>query len=127
MKRFLPVAILLSLFFSTFPYSPIAFAVYGGVEVVGSEQVVIILENQDSRSGGCSGALLTSRIVLTAAHCVGKKGKYPGILRGEHWGYWISQPGVDFKNDDTATRVQSAYIVITDTYTNSYDPENNDF
>ena len=127
MKRFLPLAILLSLFFSTIPYPPNVFAVYGGVEVVGSEQVVIILENQDSRSGGCTGALLTSRIVLTAAHCVGKIGKYPGVLRSQHWGYWISQPGVDFKKDDIATRIQSAYVVITDTYTNSYDPKNNDY
>ena len=127
MKRFLPIAILLSLFLSTIPFSPNAFAVYGGVEVVGSEQVVVILDNKDSRNGGCTGALLTSRIVLTAAHCVGKPGKYPGVLRREHWSSWISQPGVDFKKDDIATRIQSAYVVITDSYTNSYDPNNNDY
>ena len=43
--------------------------------MVGSERVVVILESKTSRNGGCSGALLTSRIVLTAAHCLGKPGK----------------------------------------------------
>jgi hypothetical protein len=112
------------IFFSSIPQ---ARAVYGGTEVVGSERVVVILESKTSRNGGCSGALLTSRIVLTAAHCLGKPGKFPGVIKNNHWGYWVSQPGVDFKNDDTSTRVQSSYVVIKDDYTNSYDPKVNDY
>lgn len=104
-----------------------SYAVYGGEEVLGSERVVVILETRDSRNGGCSGALITSRIVLTAAHCLGKPGKYPGVIKNNHWGYWVSRPGVDFKSDDLSTRIQSAYIVITDDYTNSYDPKSNDY
>ena len=57
-----------------FGYLQPANAVYGGVEVVGSERVVVILESKESRNGGCSGALITSQIVLTAAHCLGKPG-----------------------------------------------------
>lgn len=106
---------------------PSSNAVFGGEEVVGSERVVVILESKDSRNGGCSGALITSQIVLTAAHCLGKPGKYPGVIKNNHWGYWVSRPGVDFKSDDISTRVQSAYVVITDDYTNSFDPKSNDY
>jgi hypothetical protein len=106
---------------------PPSHAIYGGEEVVGSERVVVILESKDSRNGGCSGALITSQIVLTAAHCLGKPGKHPGVIKNNHWGYWVSRPGVDFKSDDISTRVQSAYVVITDDYTNSYDPKSNDY
>jgi hypothetical protein len=102
-------------------------AVFGGEEVLGSERVVVILESKVSRNGGCSGALITSQIVLTAAHCLGKPGKHPGVIKNNHWGYWVSRPGVDFKSDDISTRVQSAYVVITDDYTNSFDPKTNDY
>lgn len=91
---------------------------------MGSERVVAILDSRDTRGGGCSGALISPRIVLSAAHCFGKSGKFPGLLKNEHWGFWISQPGVDLKTDDISTRVQSAYVVITDKYTNYYDPKN---
>ena len=106
---------------------PSSHAVYGGKEIVGSERVVVILESKESRNGGCSGALITSQIVLTAAHCLGKPGKHPGVIKNNHWGYWVSRPGVDFKSDDISTRVQSAYVVITDDYTNSFDPKSNDY
>jgi hypothetical protein len=106
---------------------PSSQAVYGGEEVVGSERVVVILDSKETRNGGCSGALITSQIVLTAAHCLGKPGKHPGVIKNNHWGYWVSRPGVDFKIDDISTRVQSAYVVITDDYTNSFDPKSNDY
>ena len=118
------VILITSLFLSHF--QP-ANAVFGGEEVLGSERVVVILESKVSRNGGCSGALITSQIVLTAAHCLGKPGKHPGVIKNNHWGYWVSRPGVDFKSDDISTRVQSAYVVITDDYTNSFDPKTNDY
>jgi hypothetical protein len=49
------------------------------------------------------------------------------VIQNNHWGYWVSKPGADFKKDDISTRVQSAYVVITDDYTNSYDPKTNDY
>lgn len=122
-KKILSLAIVLTLSLNT----PSSFAVYGGEEALGNERVVVILESKESRSGGCSGALITSQIVLTAAHCIGKPGKFPGVIKNNHWGYWVSRPGVDFKSDDVSTRVQSAYVVITDDYTNSYDPKTNDY
>jgi hypothetical protein len=113
-----------SLMFLTTISAPISNAVYGGEEDLGTERVVAILDSRDTRGGGCSGALLTPRIVLSAAHCFGKPGKFPGVLKNEHWGFWISQPGVNLKTDDISTRIQSAYVVFTDNYTNYYDPKN---
>ncbi|MEJ6606905.1 MAG: trypsin-like serine protease [Candidatus Planktophila sp.] len=122
-KRYFLLAFILSANF----IMPSSHAVYGGEEVVGSERVVVILDSKESRNGGCSGASITSQIVLTAAHCLGKPGKHPGVIKNNHWGYWVSRPGVDFKSDDISTRVQSAYVVITDDYTNSFDPKSNDY
>jgi hypothetical protein len=111
----------------SFSFLQPAYAVFGGDEVVGSERVVVILDSKESRNGGCSGALIAPQIVLTAAHCLGKPGKFPGVIQNNHWGYWVSKPGADFKKDDISTRVQSAYVVITDDYTNSYEPKSNDY
>lgn len=124
--RIVPI-ILSSLLFLTFLPTQSAIAVYGGLEALGSERVVGIMSSEDSKKPGCSGALLTERIVLTAAHCLGKVGKHPGILSKEHWEYWVSQPGVDTTKDDFGTRVQSLYVVITERYTNSYDPNSGDY
>lgn len=121
-RLFLPI-LLISLNFNISP----AHSVYGGQEVLGSERVVALLNLRDSRFIMCSGALITSRIVLTAAHCLGKKGKFPGVIEKNHWEYWISQPGVDIMYDDISTRVQSSYVVIKDDYMNSYDPKTNDY
>lgn len=123
MKKTILILSLSSFFLGTI-YSPPLRAVYGGEEVTGTEHVVAILDKRDTRGGGCSGALISPRIVLSAAHCFGKNGKFPGQLKNEHWGFWISQPGVDLKTDDILTRVQSAYVVVTDKYTNYYDPKN---
>jgi hypothetical protein len=104
--------------------APVSHAVYGGEEVEGTEKVVAFFESKESRIAGCSGALIAPRIVLSAAHCFGKPGKFPGLIKNAHNSYWVSQPGVDFKIDDFSTRVQSAFVVITDRYTNYWDPNN---
>ena len=124
--RIVPVYLSFFLFLTFLPTQS-AMAVYGGHEALGSERVVAIMNSEDSRKPGCSGALLTERIVLTAAHCLGKVGKHPGALSKEHWEYWVSQPGVDTTKDDIGTRVQSLYVVITKNYANSYDPNSGDY
>lgn len=93
---------------------------------MGDERVVAMLFGKYDRSGGwCSGTLITDRIALTAAHCLGKSG-VPGEVTFNHWEYWISQPGVDITSDDVDTRVQSAYVAIVKDYTNIYNPEGGD-
>ena len=105
---------------------PPAAAVYGGEEALGDERVVAMLMGKGDRVGVCSGTLITDRIVLTAAHCLGKEGDFPGELRANHWEFWVTQPGVDVSRDDIETRVQSAYVVVVDDYTNIWNSETGD-
>jgi hypothetical protein len=107
-------------------HSSPAAAVYGGEEALGDERVVAMLMGKYDRSSVCSATLISDRIVLTAAHCLGKLGVFPGELRANHWEFWVTQPGVDVSSDDVDTRVQSAYVAIVDDYTNIWNLETND-
>lgn len=124
-KKFLSVLLGIILIFAPIPET--AYGVYGGLDATGTDRVVGIMDKKDSKLPGCSGSLLTERIVLTAAHCLAKTGKYPGVLAKAQWSYWVTQPGVDTTRDDLNSRVPSSYVVISDAYTNSYDPKNNDY
>ena len=61
------LVILLGLIASFTPMTQ-AHSVYGGIDATGSPLVLTLLTSKDSRTSFCSMALLTERIVATAAH-----------------------------------------------------------
>jgi hypothetical protein len=104
-----------------------SFAIWGGDSAVGDSRVVSLITSRDFNQSGCSGALLTSQVVITAAHCVGPSKKfypdeiyYPSSL-------WVAKPGVDLNIDDTLTRVQVLQVVLTAGYDNTWDPDNKNY
>lgn len=97
-------------------------AVYGGESALESPMVVSIMQGSDPRLPGCSGALITDRIVLSAAHCFAKSNTLSGELKGAPGDYWVTQPGVDTQSDVLASRVRVLEIVIRPDYINTWNP-----
>lgn len=101
-------------------------AVYEGVEAKGSPYVLTLLTSKTSRSSFCSMALLTERIVVTAAHCViADQGKAPE-LRWDIRDIYVSQPGANVVTDDLSTRVRVAKVITVPDFVNTWKPELND-
>ena len=91
----LTVKILVLILLSTLltPIAPV-FAIYNGVDAVGSPNVVSITKGyaDGKRYGGCSGALVAPRVVVTAAHCV--TDYQTGLLAKD---VWVSPAGAAYK------------------------------
>jgi hypothetical protein len=114
--------ILLGLTFTLNP-SPPAQAVYGGTQADGSPLVLTLLTSKNVRTSFCSMALLTERIVVTAAHCViADQGVAPN-LRWNISDIYVSQPGADITKDDVETRVRVLKVVTRDDFINTWKPE----
>jgi hypothetical protein len=114
--------ILLGLTFTLNPSTP-AQAVYGGTQADGSPLVLTLLTNKNARTSFCSMALITQRIVATAAHCViADQGVAPN-LRWNISDMYVSQPGADVTKDDVETRVRILKVVTRDDFTNTWKPE----
>jgi secreted trypsin-like serine protease len=98
--------ILLGLTFTLNPSTP-AQAVYGGTQADGSPLVLTLLTNKNARTSFCSMALITQRIVATAAHCViADQGVAPN-LRWNISDMYVSQPGADVTKDDVETVISN--------------------
>ena len=97
-------------------------AIYGGLPSVGDTRVVKIWED-DGFHNGCSAALLTPQIVISAAHCTDHNTPHEGMsyetsafIPARQW--WASPPGVDGSVVDLSTRVKIVKGYITPGYTN---------
>jgi hypothetical protein len=85
------VLVLLSTFL--LPVAPV-FAIYNGVDAVGSPNVVTVIKeySDGKRFASCSGALVAPRVVATAAHCVTED--ETGLLAKN---VWVAPAGASFK------------------------------
>ena len=90
------LSILLTLIFSGVLAEP-AHSIYGGVEANAAHNVVTVTKEyaNGNRYGGCSGALLSSQVVVTAAHCV--TDSETGLVAKN---IWVSPPGAKWKDHD---------------------------
>lgn len=107
--------------------SPVASAVYDGRPASGSPLVLTLLTSKDIRTSFCSMALLTERIVVTAAHCVIKDQGVAPNLRWDISDIYVSQPGADVTRDDLDSRAKVVKIVTRDSFINTWKPEISDY
>jgi len=103
-------------FLLLFPSSPTSFAVIGGTDASANPVVVGLLRSENATSAGCSGALISPRIVFTAAHC----------LSSQPSDFWISTPGSDLR-DTKIKRIQAEKFFIPESFRKNNFPMNNDF
>lgn len=98
-------------------------ALYDGTSALGSKLVLTIATTKETRNPFCTAAMLTERIVVTAAHCVAKdQGEYPD-LRFKTNEIYVTQPGVNVNTDDIETRVKILKVVYKPGYQNIWKPE----
>jgi V8-like Glu-specific endopeptidase len=97
-------------------------AIYGGSLSIGDTRVVKIWEDE-SIYNGCSAALLTPQIVISAAHCTDVNTPHEGMayetsafIPAKQW--WASPPGIDGSVVDLSTRVKIVKGYITKGYKN---------
>ena len=93
------VATILVFQFIIFSWETPANSVYGGVASQSAHNVVTITkEHADgNRYGGCSGTLLSTQVVVTAAHCV--TDNETGLIAKN---IWVSPPGAKWKDHEEA-------------------------
>lgn len=105
-----------SILFSLISITAPAFAIFGGTPAVGNKVVVALLRGEAATSSGCSGGLVSPRIVMTAAHC----------LTGNASNIWIAEPGSDLRDTKTK-RIQVQELFIPEGFSTENFPYQNDF
>jgi secreted trypsin-like serine protease len=104
-------------------FTPNASAVFGGTLAVGDSRVLSLTNGMYSVSPACSGSLINTQVVVTAAHCLGNSGMkytseeyFPADL-------WVALPGSDLYLDFKDTRVKVSKVLLTNGYDNTWNPE----
>ena len=116
--------------------SPIANALEGGSEVLGSTRVLALMKTNDVGNGKdafgnpvipqfqCSASLLTPRIVVTAAHCVAKINSEDGSLSAPIQNFKVSETGVNFSSGGKLFSVSK--VILVNGYANVWNPSMSD-
>lgn len=97
-------------FLLTFALAPIPVAnsieMPGGKLAIGTNRVLTLAIGVDARNPFCSMAMITEKIVVTAAHCVAENKTDDERLWHPLEKLYVTQPGVDVRLDDVTTRVK---------------------
>ena len=101
-------------------------AIINGVPSEGSNFVVALVDNASTPSAFCTGAYLAPKVVITAAHCVIKRGEKTPSLNIPIGRLAVSEIGANLKKTLPANQLVLVSKVWTkDTYLNRFEPENN--
>jgi secreted trypsin-like serine protease len=114
---------------------PPAKAIEGGQQVLGTQLVLPMMVDlgigkdafgnpSNKPSFRCSASLITSQIILTAAHCVAKPDTSDGSLYVPTTNLKLFPPGVDFNESNKAISVEK--VVFTSGYANYWNPASRD-
>ena len=114
---------------------PPAKAIEGGQQVLGTHLVLPMMVDlgigkdaygnlSNKPSFRCSASLITSQIILTAAHCVAKSDTSDGSLYVPTTNLKLFPPGVDFNEINKAISVEK--VVFTSGYANYWNPTTRD-
>jgi hypothetical protein len=94
----------------TFALVPIPFAnsieMPGGKLAIGTNRILTLAIGIDARTPWCGLAMITDKLVVTAAHCVAENKTDDGRLWHPLEKLYVTQPGVDVRLDDVTTRVK---------------------
>jgi len=105
----------------TFALIPNVNAVQGGTLAVGDTRVVSLIKGINSVWPVCSGSLISTQIVVAAAHCLqNEKMRYASE---EYFpqDLWVSVPGSDLYKDSKDTRVKVTKVLLTKGYDSTFD------
>ena len=113
---------MITLFHTIYPAS----AIVNGKLALGSEFVVTLLPEGISGDGFCTGVYFSDRVVVTAAHCVIKDQGKATELRYPLDKFYVSQPGINWKNADSKSKSVRVLKIWTDSdYFNRWNPDAN--
>lgn len=129
------VMLIVSIFLQQIIFPDRSFAIEGGQEVSGTQLVLPLMMDlgigkdafgnpSNKASFLCSASLITSQIILTAAHCVARPNTSDGSLTVPTSNFKLLVPGGDFNVSGNSISVEK--VVFTPGYANFWRPESGD-
>ena len=120
------VSYIIALVFS-FTLMPTANAVLGGSLSLNDARVVALTKGMYNVWPICTGSLISTQIVVAAAHCLENEGMKYTSEEYFPTDLWVAIPGSDLYKDYKDTRVKVSKVLLTNGYDNSWDLKNNNF